>query len=683
MPFFTTISATRLTDKGRVNEAIAAHRSAIKWKPDYAPAYINLGNVLRINGSIGEAIEVCRRAVELRPDAAAAHNNLGAALRESGSPEKAIDAFRRALQLMPNFAAIHNNLGLALDDTGRSNEAIDAYHRAIELKSDFAEAYHNLSNALHRAGRLDEMIAACRRAIGLKQDDSEAYINLGIALHGTSRLDEAITAFHRAIELKPESAEAYYNLGNTLYKERRTDESIAAFRRAIELRPGLAEAHLNLGNSLRDQGRLDDALASYRSAVAVKPDYAIAASNVLLTMHYHPAYDAQALLAEHRHWARQYAEPLAPQIRPHSNDRTPDRRLRIGFLSYDFWDHAVGQLLVPLFVHRDRRQAEFVCYSDVRRPDAVTEKLKALADQWHESVGMGDPQLADRIRDDRIDILVDLGLHTAGNRMLVFARKPAPVQVTMLGMPTTTGLAAIDYRLTDPYLDPPGSSDADYTEESIRLPHCFWVFQPPEELPTVNALPAAKNGFVTFGCLNQFAKVTRPASQLWMKILQSLPGSRLVLQAQPGSHQGAVHALFQEGGIAGERIEFTARSSRLEYFRRFQSVDLGLDPFPYNGHTSTLDALWMGVPVITLAGRTAVARGGVSILSNVGLTELIAQTPEQYVDIAVGMATDLGRLSKLRSALRERVQSSPPADTRKYAADVDIAFRRMWEKWCR
>ena len=266
--------------------------------------------------------------------------------------------------------------------------------------------------------------------------------------------------------------------------------------------------------------------------------------------------------------------------------------------------------------------------------------------------------------------------------MLVFARKPAPVQVTMLGLPATTGLDTIDYRLTDPYLDPPGASDADYSEQSIRLPHCFWIFQPPEDSPAVTALPAERNGFITFGCLNQFAKVTPPAWKLWVEILQTLPCARLIIQAQPGSHRDAVRALFRQGGIAETRLDFAARGPRRTYLERFQELDLGLDPFPYNGHTSTLDALWMGVPVVTLSGRTAVGRGGVSILANLGLPELVARTPEEYVAIAVAWARDRVRLAALRGGLRQRMEASPLMNGRQFAADVEAAFGWMWKAWC-
>jgi predicted O-linked N-acetylglucosamine transferase (SPINDLY family) len=365
---------------------------------------------------------------------------------------------------------------------------------------------------------------------------------------------------------------------------------------------------------------------------------------------------------------------------------TPDpaRRLRIGYVSPDLRAHAVGQLLWPLLEHHDRRQFEVVAYSDVRVGDALTAAIKARTDLWRDIAGLTDAQVAERVRADRIDILVDLALHTAGNRMLVFARKPAPVQVTMLGLPATTGLETIDYRLTDPYLDPPALSDADYTERSIRLPHCFWVFQPPDAADTypVTPPPALSNGLVTFGCLNQFAKVTRPALELWVKILQALPRSRLVLQSPPGSHLAPVRELFAQGGIAGERLAFVARATRREYHQRLGALDLALDPFPYNGHTSTLDALWMGVPVVTLAGRTAVGRGGVSILSNIGMTGMISHNSDQYVEIALGLAGNLGRLADHRAGLRQRLLASPLADVQGYTADVEAAFRGMWRTWC-
>jgi protein O-GlcNAc transferase len=667
---------------GRTDAAIDLIRRAINVNPAIAEYHNNLGESLRRIEQWEEAITCFRRAIALRPDLGVAHNNLGSALQATSRPEEAIATFRRRIQLQPESAEAHCNLGVALHKVDRLAEAAAAFRRAIELEPDRAEAYYDLACTLRPAGQFDAAIAALRRAAELRPEDFETHKTLGVVFCEIGRFDAAIAALGWAIELKRDDAGAHSNLGVALHATGRFAEAITALQRAIELKPDLADPYNNLGRILKDQGRPDEALGALRRAVELNPGSAEVASNLLFTLHFHPDYDAQAILAEHRRWARQFAEPLADAIRPHENDRTPDRRLRIGFVSPDFRDHPVGQLLLTLFAHCDRLQAELVCYSDVRAADEMTRRLIGLADRWHDSLSLADARLADRIRGDRIDILVDLALHTAHNRMGVFARKPAPVQVTMLGLPATTGLATIDYRLTDPYLDPPGASDADYSEQSIRLPHCFWIFQPPAEAPAVGALPAEKNGFVTFGCLNQFAKVSGPTLQLWVKILGRVPDSRLVIRSPAGSHLDRVRQQFRAGGVASDRVEFRRNLPRLPYLECFHDLDVCLDPFPYNGHTSTLDALWMGVPVITLAGRTGVGRGGVSILSNVGLPELIAATPEAYVTIAAELAGDRDRLLELRAGLRPRMWCSPLVDGPRYAADVEAAFRRMWRTWC-
>jgi predicted O-linked N-acetylglucosamine transferase (SPINDLY family) len=315
-------------------------------------------------------------------------------------------------------------------------------------------------------------------------------------------------------------------------------------------------------------------------------------------------------------------------------------------------------------------------------PDPLTETIKDMADHWCASAGLSDSELADQIRADRIDILIDLQVHGGDNRLLVFARKPAPVQLTMIGVPATTGLSTIDYRFTDSYLDPPASGDGDYTEQPIRLSHSYWCYPLPAGVPPVAALPALENGFVTFGCLNLLVKLSQPALELWVQVLRALPDARLLILADPGSHLKAVRAPFKQAGIADERIAFLPITDRGEYFAYYHQLDLGLDPFPYNGHTSTLDALWMGVPVVTLAGRTAVGRGGLSILSNAGLTELVAHTASEYVAIAVDWARHPERLAALRAQLRARMLASPLADAKLYAAEVEAAFRQMWQRWC-
>ncbi len=379
-----------------------------------------------------------------------------------------------------------------------------------------------------------------------------------------------------------------------------------------------------------------------------------------------------------------YAEPLREFIQPHTGDRDPRRRLRIGYVSPDFKQHAVGTMALPLLACHNREEFEVSCYAQAREPDAMTERFRGHADHWRSTVGLCDEQLADLIRQDQIDILVDLAGHTAGGRLLVFARKPAPVQMTWLGYPNTTGVCTIDYRITDAHADPPGSGAALGVEQLVRLPRTNWVYQPPDNAPAPNHRPAA--GAVTFGSFNNFAKVTEPMLVLWARILHAVPGSRLLLKAQGLGSQSTRQRVWEL--LARERID----PARLElrgwepghggHLALYNRVDIALDPFPYHGTTTTCEALWMGVPVITLAGRTHVSRVGVSLLRNMGLEELIAASPENYVALAVELANDLPRLSRLHSTLRKRMEQSPLTDAPSFAREVEAVYRRVWREWC-
>jgi predicted O-linked N-acetylglucosamine transferase (SPINDLY family) len=633
-------------------------------------------------GRLAEAEMLYRQVLGAVPDHADALQLLGILAGQTGNLDAALELLGRAIVLEPAVAEHQYNRGELLRRAGRWDEAIASLDRAIALKPRLANAHATRACVVQQQGRLDEAVAAYRRALELGADDPVIDNNLGSALNDLGALDQAIAALGRAIERAPEYADAYANLGAVLHRAQRLDESIAACRRAIELGANPAIAYNNLGNVLREAGALDEAIAAFRRAIELSGDGIVAQNNLIVTLHFHADYDARAILAENRRWAARYAASLATAIRPHANDRSPDRPLRIGFVSPDFRAHPAGQLVKPLFEHRDRGFAEYVCYANVPSPDEVTRRFQTLADHWRSVVGMSDESVAEQVRADRIDILVDLALHTAGNRLLVFARKPAPVQVSMLGMPSTTGLDTIGYRLTDGFFDPPGPSDDDYTERSIRLPRSIWCYEPPDAALAVGPLPAARNGFVTFGGLNQFAKVSRPAVDAWIRILQALPGARLVLQSPAGSHLEPVRRLFDQAGIAADRITFVAKVPRSEYLKRYLELDLSLDPFPYSGHTTTFDALWMGVPVITCAGGTGVGRAGVSILSNLGLGELIARTHEEYVAIAVRLANDRAWLAELRAGLRQRMEASPLMDGKAYAAEVEAAFREMWKTWC-
>jgi len=670
-----------LRDKGQIAEAIVAYRQAIQLKPDFAEAHGNLANALQNMGQLDEAIAFCGQAIRLRPELAGLHNNLGNSLHAKGQFADAIASHRQAIRLKPDFAEAHSNLGSALQEMGQLDEAIDAYRQAIRLKPDLAGAFSNLGNALSARGQLEEAVACYRQAIRLKPDLAEAHTNLGNALSDMGRLDEAIASYRQAIAFKPDYADAHYNLGIALLGKGQIDEAIVACRDAIRLKPGFAEAHCNLGIALKGIGQLDGAIASYRQAMRLKPDYALPHSNLLFTLPFHPGYDAGMIYEENRRWDHQFAEPLKKFIQPHANDRNPDRRLRIGYVSPDFREHCQAMFTIPLLSNHDREAVEIFCYADVRRPDALTQRIGGYVDGWRSIVGMTDAQAAGKIREDRIDILVDLTMHMAKNRMLLFARKPAPVQAAWLAYPGTTGLSAMDYRLTDPYLDPPGSNDRFYCETSIHLPDSFWCYDPLVADLAVNPLPAQSKGHVTFGCLNNFCKVNEPVLRLWAQVLKTVPTSRFMMLCPEGNHRQPLLEMLQREGISPDRIELIAGRPRLQYLELYHRIDVGLDTFPSNGHTTSLDSYWMGVPVVTLVGQTVVGRAGLSQLTNLGLPELIAQTPEQYVQIATDLARDLPRLAELRRNLRARMEASPLMDGPRFARNIEAAYRQMWRNW--
>ena len=338
--------------------------------------------------------------------------------------------------------------------------------------------------------------------------------------------------------------------------------------------------------------------------------------------------------------------------------------------------------MTPLLAAHDRSQFDIFCYSDVLKPDHITARQQAELVTWRDTLQLNDQQAAELIRGDQIDILVDLTMHMERNRLLVFARKAAPVQVTWLAYPGTTGVSAIDYRLTDPQLDPPGMYDDLYCERTYRLPETFWCYDPMTAEPAVKTLPALKNGFVTFGCFNQFAKVNAGVLRLWADVLKAAPQARLMMLAPEGAARQATLSYLEKQGVVPERVTFVSVRPRLDYLALYHEIDIALDTFPYNGHTTSLDAYWMGVPVVTLVGQTVVGRAGLSQLTNLGLTELVAQTQEQYVQIAAQLAGDLSRLSDLRRSLRERMQASALMGAPRFARSIEAAYRGMWHRWC-
>jgi predicted O-linked N-acetylglucosamine transferase (SPINDLY family) len=673
---------TALMEMDQPDRAMAAYREAIALNPGYAEAHSNLGNALKDKNRLDEAIAAHREAIALNPGYAEAHNNLGNALKEKNRFEEAIAAYREAIALRPDYAQAHSNLGIALAGMGQPDEAIAAYRRAIVFKPDFHEAHYNLGNALKDKGQFQEAIAAYRRVLALRPNLVEVHSNLGIALRNTGQLEEAMAAYRRAITLRPDSPEAHNNLANALKDKDRFDEAIAAYRQSITLKPDFHEAYSNLGSALAGLGQLDAAIAAHRQAITLKPDSHEAHGNLVFCLNYHPAMAPSAIAGEHRRWGQRHAGPLRKFIQPHANHRTPDRRLRIGYVSPDFREHAVAFFLGGLLENHDPTEVEVFCYSDVAKPDAVTARIQQAADHWRTITGLPDAEVAELVRRDGIDILVDLAGHTANNRLLVFARKPAPVQVTWLGYPNTSGMDTIDYRITDAFADPPGATEELHSEQLKRLNRSAWCYRPDRDSPAASSPPFQEAGHITFGSFNVMPKLNGALLKIWSRILLAVPGSKLLLKngalGEPSAQQH-VRTSFGQAGIGSERLEFLGRvPGIIGHLGTYGNVDIALDTFPYHGTTTTCEALWMGVPVVTLAGQTHASRVGVSLLSNLGHPEWIATSPEGYVKIAVELAGDLPRLAQLRSTLRGRMEASPLMDAPGFAREIEAAYREMW-----
>jgi len=510
---------------------------------------------------------------------------------------------------------------------------------------------------------------------------AEAHFHLGNALWKARRPGEAGAALRRSIELGPGSAAAHNSLGLALIAEDRIDEGIAAFRRAIELKPGMHETYINLGNALSSAGMASDALEAFGTAANLSNDPA-AWDNVLFSINYVPGVTVEKIREEHERWVRQAVAPKNVAVyRSHGNDRTPGRRLRVGYVSPDFNAHPVVRFFLPLLENHDRQSVEVFCYSNVAMADAQTEKIKPQADGWRAIRGVGDGEVAEMIRRDAIDILMDLSLHGEGNRLGVFAMKPAPVQATWLGYVGTTGLGAIDYRLSDPYLDEPGH-DPHFVERTIRLRRSFWCYQQPSLESEQRPTPAATNGYATFGCFNNYAKVNVEVLGVWARILAALPGSRIIIHSRPGSHRDRALAMFAAAGVEAARVRFVGFMLTEHYMRLHHEIDIALDPFPFGGGTTSCDALFMGVPLVTLKGATGAGRAGTTLLSNMGLGELIARSTDEYASIAKSLAGDVPRLVGLHGELRERMRRSPLMDARGFALDMEAVLRAMWERWC-
>jgi predicted O-linked N-acetylglucosamine transferase (SPINDLY family) len=704
-----------LREQAELDDAIACYHEALRLRPNYQEAYNNLGAALLAQGRAGDAVSVYRQAMQVCPAYPEAHNNLGNALRNLALEEEAITAYQQAIGIKPDYAEAHYNLGNVFKQQGRLPEAAACFDRAFRLKPEMVDALINLGDVFLAQGQLEQAAACCRRVLQCRPQSPDAHVNLGNVLQKQGQLEHARDCYFHALRLCPDFAPALNNLGIVFRLQGRLETAIACCQRALKLQPNLAEAHINLGNAHRQQGSLTEAVASYQEALRRRADLPEALVNlghafqeqgllaqaithyrqallrrtdtarlhscVLFCLSHDPTLSRDDLFAEHRLWGERYGTPGTPPP-AHTNDPLPQRRLRVGYLSPDFLRHPVTRFIEPVLANHDATFFEVYGYAEVPGPDEVTERLRALTHGWRVTCGLADTQLAQQIRTDRIDILVDLAGHTSRHRLLVFAHKPAPVQVTWIGYPHTTGLPAMDYRITDGVMDPPGEPRYG-TEQLVRLPCGHFCYAPPLDAPEAGPLPVRRTGRLTLGSLHKLTKLNDAVLDLWCRLLQTLPSARLLLfrNTLVGEARANLARQFEERGIGPDRLELRHVAGEGGYWSVFDEIDIGLDPFPYTGGTMSCESLWMGVPFVTLRGDRPAGRAGAAMLTIVGLHDLIASTPDEVVERTAVLAKDLNRLAEIRAGLRERMRKTL-CDGRAFTRSLEAAYRQMWQRWC-
>ncbi|MDD2893502.1 MAG: tetratricopeptide repeat protein [Halothiobacillaceae bacterium] len=673
-----------LRDLGQLEEALKSYLQALQLKPDYAEAHFSLGNVQKALGQLEDAVASYRCALALKPDINKGHLNLAATLQDLGRFDEALINYRRTLEIAPDDGEAFYGLGDAQRNLGRQDDALVSYRRALEISPDFAEAHCNLGLTLRELGQHVDAVACYRRALDIKPDLAEVYCNLGISQKELGRLDDAVASYRESLKIRPDLAQTHYNLGITLCILGRNEEAVASYRRALEIDVNFAKAYLNLGGVLKDLGRLEEAVVYLRRALVIDPDYVDAQSSLLFIHNYLANQPTMLLLDE----ARRLGDMVAKTSRPYitwPNARVSKNSLRVGLVSGDFRDHPVGYfiegLLAAIASSSDAR-LEMIGYYNHHVNDLPTERIKACCKKWRSAVSLSDEALAAKIYDDAIDILIDLSGHTAHNRLPVFAWKPAPVQASWLGYFATTGVTEIDYLLGDSHVTPPGE-ERHFTEQVWRLPETYLCFTEPDVEVPVAPLPASANGHVTFGCFNNLSKMNDEVVALWARVLHAVPHSRLMLKTKQlgeASVRQSVSARFAAHGIDAGRLILEGFAPRAELLASYNRVDIALDPFPYPGGTTSVEALWMGVPVLTKRGDRFVSHVGETVAHNAGQPDWIAADEEAYIAKAVDYASDLIRLANLRAGLRARVLASPLFDAPRFARHFEEAMWGMWNR---
>jgi predicted O-linked N-acetylglucosamine transferase (SPINDLY family) len=677
--------AILLHQAGRIADAQAVCREMLERAPRNFDALHLLGVTEYQSRRCEEAERLLGQALLVEPRSPAACSNHGIVLHELKRYDAALARFDRAIALKPDYAEAHSNRAMTLTELERFAEAVASCDKAIALKPDYPEAHSNRGNALCQMRRFDEAIASCDRAIALKPGYADALSNRGNALSELGRFDEARASYDQALALKPALAAAWVGRGNVFLNLNRYGEAFAAFQQALAINPDSLKALAQLAHYYERHGRMAEAIACYDRVLAVKPDFPEVISNKIFALDLVP----QAGFVEHQEvrkdwWRKVGTKIAAPSPPRRANDRDATRHLVLGYVSADFRRHSAATTFWPVLANHDKTRFEVICYSCSAIRDDITQDFERVADRWVDASQLSDQDLSERVRTDKVDILIDLSGHSGGNRLGVFARKPAPVQVTAWGHGTGTGLPTIDYLFSDP-VTIPGAMRPLYAEKIYDLPCVIMSALPPIELPRGEP-PVLANGYITFGMFNRITKVSDDALAVWARVLHALPDAKLLMK--DGAYdepplRDLMRQRFAAHGIAGERIDFLGASPREQHLAAFAKTDVALDPFPQNGGVSTWEALHMGVPAVAKLGHSAPSRLSGAILTSIGMADWVAESADDYVALAVKFARMPELLTRLRRELPAKITAAPSGNGTLYTHAVERAYRTMWEDYCR
>ena len=656
-------------------------RLALKEKSPMAPMQAKtLGDLLRAQSRGAESMDMYKKAIQLKPDYVEAIGNLASLCLSENRLDEALFHCKKALALKPDYAFVLYNMGAIHELQSKFQDALSYYEKALSFKPDIAFALSGVGRMLQRSKKPNEAFDYFKRSVVI-QPTAEAYAHMGEILQDSPRKREAEEYYKIALSLKPDNPEYLNNLGGIYSCMERFRDAYNCYKRVLDIQPDNPATLNNMASSLKAFSQLDEAIACHIRSLELRPKHAPTYTNLLLAMVYSSSVTAEQLFKKAKEFGEFVADPLLKNYK-FDNHLISDRKIRIGYVSPDFRAHSVNYFFEPLLNNHNRDDFEIFGYSNVEKPDAVTNRLQSKFDCWRDISELDDDKAADLIHEDKIDILIDLAGHTGRNRLLVFARKPAPVQATWLGYPATTGVKAIDYRIVDGYAAPEGAAENFSIEKLYRLPEIFCCYSGrPNKPPVIDHPPFDDNGYITFGCFNNFAKVTDDVLAVWGQILHKVPNSRLMLEigGLDEFHDDLMHRLGRIG-LPADRLVLLQKRPENQYVL-YNKIDIALDPFPCNGGTTSMDTMWMGVPMISLAGDSFVSRMGVTILTNAGLPQFIANTKDEYIEKAITLAQDKSMLRAVRQGMRGRVEASPLMDQARFARNMEDAYKDMWKKY--